>query len=126
LGLPILSLQNILGICLQPLAWLMGAGEDARLLGTLMGESIVATEFVAYLDLSKMITAGEISPRASTIAIYTLCGFANLPSIAIQIGGLGAMAPERRGDIAKLGFRAMVAGALACWLTGAVAGVVVG
>jgi CNT family concentrative nucleoside transporter len=126
LGLPVLSLQNILGICLQPLAWLMGAGEDARLLGTLMGESIVATEFVAYLDLSKMITAGEISPRASTIAIYTLCGFANLPSIAIQIGGLGAMAPERRGDIAKLGFRAMVAGALACWLTGAVAGVVVG
>jgi CNT family concentrative nucleoside transporter len=126
LGLPSLSLQNILGICLQPLAWLMGAGEDARLLGTLMGEAIVATEFVAYLDLSKMITAGEISPRASTIAIYTLCGFANLPSIAIQIGGLGAMAPERRGDIAKLGFRAMVAGALACWLTGAVAGVVVG
>lgn len=126
LGLPVLSLQNILGICLQPLAWLMGAGEDARLLGTLMGESIVATEFVAYLDLSKMITAGEISPRASTIAIYTLCGFANLPSIAIQIGGLGAMAPERRSDIAKLGFRAMVAGALACWLTGAVAGVVVG
>jgi CNT family concentrative nucleoside transporter len=126
LGLPILSLQNILGICLQPLAWLMGAGEDARLLGTLMGEAIVATEFVAYLDLSKLITAGEISPRASTIAIYTLCGFANLPSIAIQIGGLGAMAPERRGDIAKLGFRAMVAGALACWLTGAVAGVVVG
>ncbi len=126
LGLPILSLQNILGICLQPLAWLMGAGEDARLLGTLMGESIVATEFVAYLDLSKMITAGEISPRASTIAIYTLCGFANLPSIAIQIGGLGAMAPERRSDIAKLGFRAMIAGALACWLTGAVAGVVVG
>ena len=126
LGLPVLSLQNILGICLQPLAWLMGAGEDARLLGTLMGESIVATEFVAYLDLSKMITAGEISPRASTIAIYTLCGFANLPSIAIQIGGLGAMAPERRSDIAKLGFRAMIAGALACWLTGAVAGVVVG
>ena len=91
-----------------------------------MGESMVATEFVAYLDLSKMIQAGEISSRASTIAIYTLCGFANLPSIAIQIGGLGAMAPERRGDIAKLGLRAMFAGALACWLTGAVAGVVVG
>jgi len=126
LGLPVLSLQNILGVCLQPLAWLMGAGDDARRLGTLMGESVVATEFVAYLDLSRMINAGEISPRASTIAIYTLCGFANLPSIAIQIGGLGAMAPERRGDIAKLGLRAMVAGALACWLTGAVAGVVLG
>jgi len=126
LGLPVLSLQNVLGVVLQPLAWLMGAGDDARRLGTLMGESVVATEFVAYLDLSKMINAGEISQRASTIAIYTLCGFANLPSIAIQIGGLGAMAPERRGDIAKLGLRAMVAGALACWLTGAVAGVVVG
>jgi len=126
LGLPVLSLQNILGACLQPLAWLMGAGADSHRVGTLMGESVVATEFVAYLDLSKMIAAGEISQRASTIAIYALCGFANLPSIAIQIGGLGAMAPERRGDIAKLGLRAMVAGALACWLTGAVAGVVLG
>ena len=126
LELPVLSLQNILGACLQPLAWLMGAGADSHRVGTLMGESVVATEFVAYLDLSKMIAAGEISQRASTIAIYALCGFANLPSIAIQIGGLGAMAPERRGDIAKLGLRAMVAGALACWLTGAVAGVVLG
>ena len=126
IGLPILSFQNILGLLLQPLAWLMGAGADARTLGTLMGESIVATEFVAYFHLSSLIADGEISKRSSTIAIYTLCGFANLPSIAIQIGGLGALAPSRRGDIAKLGFRAMLAGALACWMTGAIAGVVVG
>ena len=126
IGLPILSFQNILGLLLQPLAWLMGAGADARTLGTLMGESIVATEFVAYFHLSNLIADGEISKRSSTIAIYTLCGFANLPSIAIQIGGLGALAPSRRGDIAKLGFRAMLAGALACWMTGAIAGVVVG
>ena len=126
IGLPILSFQNILGLLLQPLAWLMGAGADARTLGTLMGESIVATEFVAYFHLSNLIADGEISKRSSTNAIYTLCGFANLPSIAIQIGGLGALAPSRRGDIAKLGFRAMLAGALACWMTGAIAGVVVG
>lgn len=123
LGLPVLSFQNILGFILQPLAWLMGAGSDAHKVGGLMGEAVVATEFVAYLDLAKMMEAGEISRRASTIGIYALCGFANLPSIAIQIGGLGAMAPERRSDLAKLGLRAMTAGALACWMTGAVAGV---
>ena len=126
LGLPVLTFQNILGIVLQPLAWLMGAGTDALKVGGLMGQAVVATEFVAYLDLAGMVKSSEISTRASTIAIYSLCGFANLPSIAIQIGGLGAMAPERRSEIAALGLRAMTAGALACWLTGAIAGVFVG
>ena len=126
LGLPVLSLQNILGAALMPLAWLMGAGADSHAVAGLMGEAVVATEFVAYLDLSKLVANDSISPRASTIAIYALCGFANLPSIAIQIGGLGAMAPERRGEIAALGLRAMVAGALACWMTGAVAGIFLG
>jgi CNT family concentrative nucleoside transporter len=125
LGLPVLSFQNILGAILMPLAWLMGAGADAHRVAGLMGEAVVATEFVAYLDLSKLVASDSISPRAATIAIYALCGFANLPSIAIQIGGLGAMAPERRGEIAALGLRAMIAGALACWMTGAVAGVFV-
>jgi CNT family concentrative nucleoside transporter len=78
---------------------------------------------VAYLDLSKHIREGTMDSRSCQIATYALCGFANLPSIAIQIGGLGAMAPERRGDLARLGLRAMAAGALACWMTGAVAGV---
>ena len=126
LGLPVLSFQNILGTVLQPLAWLMGAGADAHKVGAVMGQAVVATEFVAYLDLASMIKSGEISSRASTIAIYALCGFANLPSIAIQIGGLGAMAPERRSEIAALGLRAMTAGALACWLTGAIAGIFLG
>ena len=125
LGLPVLTFQNILGAVLQPIAWLMGAGSDAHKVGAVMGQAVVATEFVAYLDLAGMVKSGEISSRASTIAIYALCGFANLPSIAIQIGGLGAMAPERRSEIAGLGLRAMTAGALACWMTGAIAGVFV-
>lgn len=66
-----------------------------------------------------------MTPRGVTIATFALCGFANLPSVAIQIGGLGAMAPARRADLARLGLRAMAAGALACWMTGAVAGVVI-
>ena len=125
LGLPVLTFQNILGAVLQPIAWLMGAGSDAHKVGAVMGQAVVATEFVAYLDLAGMMKSGEMSSRASTIAIYALCGFANLPSIAIQIGGLGAMAPERRSEIAALGLRAMTAGALACWMTGAIAGVFV-
>jgi CNT family concentrative nucleoside transporter len=124
LGIPVLTFQNILGFLLQPMAWSMGAGADAHALGSLMGQAVVATEFVAYLDLASMKSSGAISDRGAMIAIYALCGFANLPSIAIQIGGLGAMAPERRGDLARLGLRAMTAGALACWMTGAIAGVV--
>ena len=124
LGIPVLTFQNILGFVLQPLAWTMGAGSDSHALGSLMGQAVVATEFVAYLDLAKMQASGAISERGATLAIYALCGFANLPSIAIQIGGLGAMAPERRGDLARLGLRAMTAGALACWMTATVAGIV--
>ncbi len=123
LGLPVLTFQNILGYVLQPIAWSMGSGSDAQKVGSLMGQAVIATEFVAYLDLAEMVKSGAISQRASTIAIYALCGFANLPSIAIQIGGLSAMAPERRGDLARIAPRAMVAGALACWMTGAIAGV---
>lgn len=125
LGIPVLSFQNILGVILQPLAWLMGAGAEARTVGTLMGEQVIATEFVAYVDLAAQVKAHTISPRAEAIATYALCGFANLPSIAIQIGGLSAMAPSRRADFARIAPRAMVAGALACWMTGAIAGVLV-
>lgn len=125
MGIPVLSFQNILGVVLQPLAWLMGTGAEARTVGSLMGEQVIATEFVAYVDLANQVKAHTISPRAETIATYALCGFANLPSIAIQIGGLSAMAPSRRADFAKIAPRAMVAGALACWMTGAIAGVLV-
>ncbi len=123
-GVPVLTFQAVLGYILTPVAWCMGvAWSDCRSFGGILGQQIVLTEFVAYLDLSKHVQHGPMSPRSCQIATYALCGFANLPSIAIQIGGLSALAPERRADFASLGLRAMVAGALACWMTGAVAGV---
>lgn len=122
-GIPVLTFQNILGMLLKPVAWCMGAGSDSAALGSLMGQQVIATEFVAYADLARMKVEGGISPRGAQIATFALCGFANLPSIAIQIGGLSALAPERRSDFASIGPRAMVAGALACWMTGAVASV---
>jgi CNT family concentrative nucleoside transporter len=126
LGIPVLTFQNILGFLLWPMAWLMGAGADSQALAGLLGTQVVATELVAYMDLSQAVREGTMTPRGVTIATFALCGFANLPSVAIQIGGLGAMAPSRRADLARLGLRAMAAGALACWMTGAVAGVVIG
>jgi CNT family concentrative nucleoside transporter len=123
LGIPVLTFQSILGFVLWPMAWLMGAGADSQSLAALMGTQVVATELVAYMDLSQAVRDGTMSPRGVTIATFALCGFANLPSVAIQIGGLGAMAPARRADLARLGLRAMCAGALACWMTGAVAGI---
>jgi CNT family concentrative nucleoside transporter len=122
-GIPVLSFQNILGMLFRPMAWLVGAGGESHLLAQLMGTQLVATEFVAYSELATMVAGKAISPHVAAIATYSLCGFANFPSIAIQIGGLGAMAPERRADLARLGLRAMFAGALACWMTGAVAGI---
>jgi CNT family concentrative nucleoside transporter len=122
-GIPVLTFQNILGIVLKPIAWCMGAGGDSAALGSLMGQQVIATEFVAYADLARMRSDGAISARGAQIATFALCGFANLPSIAIQIGGLSALAPERRSDFASIGPRAMVAGALACWMTGAIASV---
>lgn len=125
-GLPIFTFQNILGAILQPLAWTMGvAWDDCREFGSLLGTQAIATEFVAYLNLSDHIANGTVSPRTSQIAAYALCGFANLPSIAIQIGGLSALAPERRAEFASIGLRAMVAGALACWMTGAIASIMI-
>ena len=120
-ALPVFTFQNLLGWLFTPLAWCLGTGADAQKVGSLMGQQIICTEFVAYVDLAAAVKAGAISTRTQNIATYALCGFANLPSIAIQIGGLSALAPERRGDFAQLGLRAMIAGALACWMTGAVA-----
>ena len=121
LGLPVFTFQNLLGYLFTPIAWCLGTGADAAKVGSLLGQQVIATEFVAYVDLAQSIRDGSIGGRAANIATYALCGFANLPSIAIQIGGLSAMAPQRRGDFAALGLRAMIAGALACWMTGAVA-----
>jgi len=123
-GIPALTFQNILGVAFTPIAWCMGFERgDVGTAAALMGTQLIATEFVAYLDLAAAIKAGSISPRSAQMAAYALCGFANLPSIAIQIGGLSAMAPGRRADAASLGLRAMTAGALACWSTATIAGI---
>ena len=116
-------LKFIFGYCLAPLAWLMGVrSEDVRMVGELMATKTVVNEFVAYLDLSSMI--GKLSPRSAIIAIYALCGFSNFSSIGIQIGGISALCPERRGDLARIGLRAMIAGTLACFMTATIAGAI--
>jgi CNT family concentrative nucleoside transporter len=121
MGLPIeRPLQSILGWTQAPLAWLMGiAWVDCQRIGELLGERIILNEFIAYLKLSQ---AQGLQPQSVMIATYALCGFANLGSIAIQIGGIGALVPERRRELAQLGMRAMVAGLLACYSTACVAG----
>ena len=119
-----LSIQKILGWLGAPLAWLMGTPwQDATAVGTLIGEKTALNEFVAYLHLAEMLQTGQdLSARAVVIATYALCGFANFSSIAIQIGGIGGLAPERRGDLSRLGLRAMIAGTLASFMTACVVG----
>jgi concentrative nucleoside transporter, CNT family len=124
-GFQALSIQQLLGYLGAPLAWLMGTPwQDALEVGVLIGEKTALNEFVAYLHLADMLQSGtELSARAVVISTYALCGFANFSSIAIQIGGIGGLAPERRGDLSRLGLRAMIAGTLASFMTAAVVGV---
>jgi CNT family concentrative nucleoside transporter len=123
---PRLSFQNILGTLLQPLAWSLGIPwSDTKAFGALLGTQIVATEFKAYVDLTGHIQQQTMSARSTQIATYALCGFANLASIAIQIGGLSALAPDRRADFVRLAPKAMLAGAFACWMTAAWASVLI-
>jgi len=120
------SLQEIFGWIFSPLAWTMGVPwDEARTFGNLLGTKIAVNEFVGYIELMRAQDAGALSPRSVVIGTYALCGFANFSSLAIQIGGIGAMAPERRGDLARLGLKAMFAGAFASWLTACVAGLLV-
>jgi CNT family concentrative nucleoside transporter len=117
-----LTLQVLLGWLNAPFAWLMGMEwKDCASVGQALGQRVVLNEFIAYLDLAKV--KDQLSERSFILATYALCGFANFSSIAIQIGGIGALAPDRRSDLARLGFRAMVAGLLACYLTATVVGV---
>ena len=116
------SLQAILGTALAPVAWLLGVPwSDCRAIGGLLGTRTVLNELIAYGELGKL--AGKVSGRSFTIATYALCGFANLSSIGIQLGGIGALAPNRRGDLARLGVRALLAGTLANFLSACIAGV---
>jgi len=124
LGAPGLTLQQIFGFAFAPLALLMGiAPADALEVGSLLGLKTVLNEFLAYRDLAAQIAAGTISERSAVIASYGLCGFANFGSLAILIGGMGGMAPSRRGEIAALGMRSILAGTLASAMTGCVAGI---
>ncbi|NQT63329.1 MAG: NupC/NupG family nucleoside CNT transporter [Candidatus Marinimicrobia bacterium] len=124
LGMVGLSIQQILGWIFSPLAFLMGVPwADVTLVGQLMGEKIVLTELIAYSHLQDVM--GQIDEKSMIISSYALCGFANFSSIGIQIGGIGALAPERRGDLSKVAFKAMIGGALASWLTATVAGIMI-
>ncbi len=118
------TLEGLLGMLFQPLAFAMGvAPEDCATVGSLLGEKLVVTEFVAYGHLAEMLREGApLQHRSVVIATYALCGFANFGSIAIQIGGIGAIAPERRSDLARLGLRAMIGGTLAACMTATIAG----
>jgi CNT family concentrative nucleoside transporter len=118
-----LSLELVLGALFAPLAFLMGVPwGEAMQVGNLIGQKLSLNEFVAYSNLKQSIAAGTISERAAMIATFALCGFANFSSIAQNVGGIGQMAPSRRGDLARLGLRAMLAGALASCMSAAIAG----
>ena len=116
------SLQTVLGWIFRPIAWVMGVPwHDSGQVGALLGERMVINEFIAYAHLGQIKSA--LSPVSFTIATFALCGFANLSSVGIQIGGIGALAPERKHDLARLGFRAMIAGTLANFLSATLAGI---
>lgn len=121
------DLATILGYVLAPIAWVIGTPwADATAVGGLIGEKIVLNEFVAYAHLSEILRGGTdivLSPEATLIATYALCGFANFSSIAIQIGGIGGLAPDRRSDLARFGLRAVLGGSIATFMTATIAGV---
>jgi len=122
-----LNLGLILGYILAPIAWVIGIDwNDAVIAGGLIGQKIVLNEFIAYLQLSQIPIgegAGAISEHSRLILTYALCGFANFASIAIQIGGIGSLAPERRSDLARFGLRAVLGGTIATLMTATIAGV---
>jgi CNT family concentrative nucleoside transporter len=121
LGFAGLSMQQIVGWAFAPIAWCLGVPwHHATTVGNLLGTRMVLNEFVAYAQLGPL--KDTLDPRSFTIATFALCGFANFSSIGIQIGGIGALAPDRRHDLARLGMRAMLAGTFANFLTAAIAG----
>lgn len=118
------TLQTLFGWINAPFAWLMGCpSQDCMAIGGILGERIVLNEFIGYLSLTSADT--HVSERSFTLATYALCGFANFSSIAIQVGGIGSLAPERRGEMARLGVRAMIGGLLASYLTATIAGILI-
>ena len=115
------SLQFLLGKLFAPIAWLLGVSyNDCATIGSLLGTRLVLNEFIAFQQLGPL--RDHLDPRSFVIATYALCGFANLSSIAIQIGGIGALAPNRKSDLARLGLRAVMAGTMANFMTACIAG----
>jgi CNT family concentrative nucleoside transporter len=118
-----LSLQYILGQIFRVFALAMGIDwSESLAVGSLLGQKTAINEFVAYLDLAKLKASGQLSERSVILATYALCGFSNFSSIAIQLGGIGSMAPEKQSELSILGFRALFAASLACMVTATVAG----
>ncbi|MDP9171686.1 MAG: NupC/NupG family nucleoside CNT transporter [Acidobacteriota bacterium] len=116
------SLQQLFGFVFAPVAWLLGVSwNDCSSIGQLLGERLVTNEFIAFIDLGHI--KDQLSPKSFTIATYALCGFANFSSIAIQVGGIGALAPSRKSDLARLGMRAVAAGTMANFMSACIAGI---
>ncbi|MCK3654455.1 nucleoside transporter NupC [Pasteurellaceae bacterium Macca] len=131
IGYENVTLQSLLGYVFQPLAWLIGVpwGQEAQVAGSLIGQKLVLNEFVAYADFANYLkpeTAVVLSEKTIAIITFALCGFANFSSIAILIGGIGGMAPNRRSDVAKMGLKAVAAGTLSNFMSAAIAGLFIG
>jgi len=127
MGLEQLDLDGLLGLAFSPIAWLLGVdADDCRAFGSLLGKAMATNEVIAYKSLAEMIGKETMGERSTLMATYSLCGFANISSIGIQIGGIGGLAPSRRDDLIRLGPRAMLGGAMGCWMTGCIAGVLAG
>jgi CNT family concentrative nucleoside transporter len=121
-----ITLELLLGYVLSPIAFIIGVPwQDSVTVGSLIGQKVVLNEFIAYLNLSALLPTGVLSEKAIIISTYALCGFANLSSIAIQIGGIGGIAPGRRRDLARFGLRAVLGGSLATFMTATIAGVLI-
>jgi CNT family concentrative nucleoside transporter len=119
---PDLSLQKILGVVFAPVAWVIGIPwKDCTTIGNLLGTRMVLNEFVAYIQLGQL--KAQLDPRSFSIATFALCGFANFSSIGIQIGGIGALAPNKREELARFGLRAMLAGTMANLMSASIAGI---
>jgi CNT family concentrative nucleoside transporter len=116
------SMEQLFGFIFAPIAWLLGVSwNDCASIGRLLGERLVTNEFIAFIDLGKI--RNQLDPHSFTIATYALCGFANFSSIAIQVGGIGALAPSRKSDLARLGMRAVAAGTMANFMSACIAGI---
>ena len=133
-SLPVLSLTSIFGYLLAPVAWLIGVPwEEASIAGGILGQKVMINEFVAYGDLIRYFPANiaesgmvELSSKTIAILSFALCGFANIASIAILLGGLGALIPERRQEIAKFGLIAVLGGTLSNLMSASIAGIFIG